>query len=79
MFKERSTENLIKYIQTLPGEEQRLIVQRISKGENIAKKKKSAAPRKIKLSALKGKLGKTTPPKIDRQIKSLRSSWQRPI
>jgi len=79
MFKERSTESLIKYIQTLPSEEQKLIVQRISKTEGIAKKGKTIVRKRAKLSALKGKVEKTTSAKIDKQIKSLRSTWHRDI
>jgi hypothetical protein len=76
MFKERSTEKLIEYIQTLPSDEQQLIARRISQAERVPKTKKTA---KLKLSSLKGKVSKTSAAKIDKQIKSLRNEWQRDI
>jgi hypothetical protein len=77
MFKEQSTEKLIQYIQTLPSEEQRLIAKRISEPEKSTGKKKAKSPGTLKLSSLKGKVEKTSSKKIDKQIKALRSTWQR--
>ena len=79
MFKEESTEKLIEYIQTLPGEQQRLIAERIAKTGELAKKKNGSKSPKIKLSSLKGKVTKTSSQKIDWKLKSLRSSWERSI
>jgi hypothetical protein len=79
MFKEKSTEKLIEYIQTLPDQEQKLIIQRISKIKPEDKAKKVKMAKKPKLSSLKGQVSKTTSAKIDRQLKSLRSEWKRNI
>jgi hypothetical protein len=79
MFKEKSTEKLIEYIQTLPNQEQKLIIQGITPSQTINKIKKSKGIKKTKLSSLKGQVTKTSSAKIDNQIKSLRSEWKRSI
>ena len=79
MIKEKSTEKLIEYIPTLPNQEQKLITQRISEIKSQTKKKKNPSLKKPKLSALRGRVTKTTSAKIDKQIKSLRNEWQRDI
>jgi hypothetical protein len=76
MFKERSTQKLIEYIQTLPDPEQKRIVQEISNIEQKGAKKKTA---RRKLSSLKGKVTKTSGAKVDSKIKTLRDEWQRDI
>jgi hypothetical protein len=74
MFKEKSTEKLIEYIQSLPNTEQKLIVERISKIKSAAKIKRTA---KTGLSSLKGRVAKTSNAAINRQIKTIRGESQK--
>ena len=53
MFKEKSTEKLIAYIQTLPQKEQTLIVEHIAGAASSKVKKKTAVTHKAKKRGVK--------------------------
>jgi hypothetical protein len=64
MFKEKATEKLIEYIQSLPNEEQTLIAQRIvktknKKGKKVTKRNSKAGIKKM--GAFLDRLGNKLP------------------